>query len=518
MTERKIYTKTECYNIAKKYRNRSDFRVKDWSAYIQSKNNGWLDEISPSTIPPLTYEKCYDVASKYIDYSTFRENECSVYGKSIKTGWIKSFTWLKKRSRDLDAKINYVYAYEFESLKSVYIGRTMSLATRKRNHLKDKKDSVYKFITENELNDNDYDFILLKEKLTVKESQYFECEYIQKYKNDGWSLINRVKGGSIGSPIIKWDYDKCMEIARSYSYLKDLSTDYPGVYEKARKMGWLKEYTWLEYFKPKEIYTYEECYEKAKKYKTHNQFYVNDKAYVTFAKRKNWYKDYTWLKNKEHDSIIEYDLHGHFIALHTNILNEFGNVSGIFNCANGRIKSSNNRIWRYKEDVTDTDGNILNYIDVNITPSYYRPVVQYTKSGDFIKEYPTLKSTGFCSSSILDALKGIKTIYSHGYLWKYKDEVLDVNGTILQHIEPRTNKNNKSIILYMTNGDYVREYKTQTAAIKDGFKRSHIEWVSNHKYTTIEGLLKYKALWVKKSELIEKYGEVPIKIDPLSLI
>lgn len=55
-----------------------------------------------------------------------------------------------------------------------------------------------------------------------------------------------------------------------------------------------------------------------------------------------------------------------------------------------------------------------------------KPVLQYTKDGQFVAEYPSVveaaKQTGICHSSICCAITG-KRGYTHagGYVWRYKD-------------------------------------------------------------------------------------------------
>ena len=514
------YTKNECAKLAAQYKTRSEFRKKNWIAFIQSKENGWLDEICPSKIKRLTYEKCYDIAIRYNDYSTFRCDEASVYDKTIRNGWINDYTWLIKNNRDLNAKINCVYAYEFPRYNSVYVGRTMDKTRRYRQHLSDIKDSVYKFMKKHKLYENDYVYKIMADELTVDESSRLECEYIELYRKNKWKLINMAKGGSIGSPIIKWTYDVCKELALKYEYLKDFAEENSSAYNRAVKMKWIKEYTWLKLFKPKEIYSYEECLEKAKRCKSYNQFVTKFPSYKSFAERNGWLKDWDWLKVKKHRNIIEYDLNGDFVEKHDgNLFSKFGRcLSSIIECARGKRKYHNNRIWRYEDQVLNLKGDILKHIDVNILPSRCRAVVQYDMDGNFIKEYPSIKDTGYCESTIHSALNGIKTIFAKGYLWKYKDEVLDNDGAIIHHIEARENKKDKTLILYDIRGNFIKEYKTQTEAIKDGYKRHHISFILNRKYTNLEELLKYGVLWFKKNELIEMYQEVPFYIDPYTLI
>lgn len=113
-----------------------------------------LDDVFP--INRLAYEKCYNIALKYDNYATFRTSEACVYDKAVKRKWIKEYSWLKRGNRDLNAKINCVYAYEFTEFNAVYVGRTMNGKARFYAHLNDGKDGVYKFIKRNCLSEKGF--------------------------------------------------------------------------------------------------------------------------------------------------------------------------------------------------------------------------------------------------------------------------------------------------------------------------------------------------------------------------
>lgn len=97
---------------------------------------------------------------------------------------------------------------------------------------------------------------------------------------------------------MNYTYDKCLNRAKKYNYLKDFSSS--KAYKIACENGWDKDYTWLIEKKPKKVkWTYEICYEEAKKYEYKCDFYsYSYHAYIASISHK-WYKDYTWLKNKE---------------------------------------------------------------------------------------------------------------------------------------------------------------------------------------------------------------------------
>ena len=82
---------------------------------------------------------------------------------------------------------------------------------------KDKKrDAVALFANNNNIPVPS--MIIIEDNLLLKEGVEREKFWIQKYKDDGWNLLNTNNGGSIGG-ILRgmWnDHDKCKEEAKKY--------------------------------------------------------------------------------------------------------------------------------------------------------------------------------------------------------------------------------------------------------------------------------------------------------------
>jgi hypothetical protein len=87
---------------------------------------------------------------------------------------------------------------------------------------------------------------IIEENLTAEEAQNKEAYYAAYFKDKGYTILNIMKTGSLGSAIIKWDENSCFEEAKKYTSLKELYTNNMSVYRKAKEKGWLSEYTWLK--------------------------------------------------------------------------------------------------------------------------------------------------------------------------------------------------------------------------------------------------------------------------------
>lgn len=90
-----------CYEEAKKYKTRGEFKKNSPSAYIRARKQNWLDNYTwfdpPKTAVKWTEETCYEEALKYDNIKDFRALSSSAYAISLRHGWRKQYTWLKSK-------------------------------------------------------------------------------------------------------------------------------------------------------------------------------------------------------------------------------------------------------------------------------------------------------------------------------------------------------------------------------------------------------------------------------------
>lgn len=99
-----------------------------------------------------------------------------------------------------------VYAYVDEDNKVAYVGLTIDKNSRKKSHKYGSNSAVRKYFGK-----NIPEPIILKDGLTVLESQYYEDYYKKQYANDGYNLLNvAATGKNVGSigGIAKWTSKK----------------------------------------------------------------------------------------------------------------------------------------------------------------------------------------------------------------------------------------------------------------------------------------------------------------------
>ena len=293
-----------CKEAAIKCKTRGEFWKKYSAAARKSSVNEWLDDFFyKNTSKPSGYwtkENCIEESKKYKYYTDFRDKSYSAYYKCIKNDWIKHFNWLidNRKKYDETSRIHIVYVYIFKELNYAYVGRTIQLKQRHYAHTKkvNSNDSVMIFIKKHNLTNIDMPLIL-EEKLTLSESKEKEEYWINEYKEKGYNMINKVKGGSIGGLAVKWTKEKCFDEAKKYKRKIDFYKKSQSAWIAAKKNGWLKDYVWLTSTKNgKNYWTYDKCLECAKKSTSKKDFEKNYFQAYRKARLAGWLKDYTWFK------------------------------------------------------------------------------------------------------------------------------------------------------------------------------------------------------------------------------
>ena len=361
----KKWTKETCEAEARKYKTLKEFGRKSGGAYMVAQKNSWIDDYTwlERTCVKKGYwqvfDNCYNEALKYKSRTEFQRKQGGCYNQARANGWLDKFDWLKDKRIDLiDGKIDSVYVYEFVNQHAAYIGRTLMRTQKERDkHHLFVLDSVSSFARDNDIPLPE--MRILEDNLTLKEGIEREAFYIEKYKNEGWNVLNKAGAGSIGSlyrnrytynkcydeakkythyrDFVKesrtyyrvayrngwivdytwlihfhrkhnyWNYETCMESAKLCTTMKEFTEKYSGAYDKARDNGWLAEYAWLikKEQKPKGYWTYERCAEESKKYKTLAEWRMKNQTSYNKARDNGWMKYFIWINNNGQLNLFE---------------------------------------------------------------------------------------------------------------------------------------------------------------------------------------------------------------------
>ena len=283
------WTKERCLEEALKYNKRREFQKKSGSAYNTCLKNNWLDDAcghmnliqKPSGY--WTKEKCLEEALKYNKRSDFSKNSVRAYNVSRKNGWLDGFC--KHMEVIGNRMFRCIYAITFED-NNVYIGLTYSIKDRFSKHISHEKSSVFKHIEKTKLEPV---INQLTDYIPIELAKIKEGEFVKRYKEEGWIILNKVKTGGIGFGKIIWTKEKCHEEALKYKTNKEYREKSTS-YGSACKNGWIKEIIthMKELRKPDNYWTKEKCHEEALKYDSKTEFHRNSSASYNVCYNNGW--------------------------------------------------------------------------------------------------------------------------------------------------------------------------------------------------------------------------------------
>jgi hypothetical protein len=292
MDQIKIWSYDEAKEESKKYINKQDFKKS--LAFYQSVRNGWIDDFFDNTYVSWTKEMAYREALKYETKSEFKFGSPRAYSAAHTHGWIDDITKHMIPVGNLYERM--IYIYEFSD-NHVYIGLTSNKKRRHKEHTDIEKMSspVAKHIVKTGLNP------LYKEEsiyISAEDAQNLEQCTIDKYRSEGWTLLNKQKGGGLGS---------CKRTTLTMEIIRDLASGFPtrvafkkvhkNEYQTAQKYGWLQDVFQDIPVKKGLIWDYEKTKEEATKYGTRSEFrFGNQSAYNSAIKNK-WIDEF-FPKNK----------------------------------------------------------------------------------------------------------------------------------------------------------------------------------------------------------------------------
>ena len=333
-----FWTHQAVANQARKYKTRTAFHDGCEAAYMAAYREGWLDDICAhmvSTQKPSGYwskKRVFEEAKRHHSRTIFQKRAGGAYTVAFRGGY------LDKVCAHMETVGNRykraIYAFEFED-HSVYIGLTFNYDVRYREHFTQDKQVGRKLKT------TPAKFIRFNKWLSLDEAGKAEAETIEDYRRRGWTILNKMKPGGVGSRPEKWPYEEVKKIlgryktvkgfktanlsayvvahrkgwwpklsrhmkrsiehgkwtlkavrmeSLQYSNRRDFGKGAPGAYDKARKSGWLDAVCrhMERLVKPVNYWTYETVAKEAGKYKTRSHFQKCSGGAYQKAFRQGW--------------------------------------------------------------------------------------------------------------------------------------------------------------------------------------------------------------------------------------
>jgi len=243
-------------------------------------------------------EKCHEESLKFENRKDFHLKRRATFDISMKNGWLDDIC---SHMKPINNKFRCIYAYEFDD-NYVYVGLTGDIKDRNNRHFYNKNSSVYKHHDKTKIKPK---LKQLTDYIDVQDAKIKESEYLEKYKKDGWNILNQTKTGSIGSNIVKWTKIECEKVAKKCKNKTEFYKKYSGAAGTALKMGWLDEVcSHMEeiYVKRGQWNNYENCLEEAKKQKTKTNFRINSSGAFKSCVKNEWkekiWEEMKWNKQK----------------------------------------------------------------------------------------------------------------------------------------------------------------------------------------------------------------------------
>lgn len=296
------WTKELVEKEAKKYNVKNDFARKSSGAYKYALRNDLLKNFNwfkkPKT--PMNFwhkETCEKESKKYKTKTEYKIKSSGSYEVARKNGWLNDYTWLSNRKTIFD-NIDCIYGYFFEN-KVVYIGRTINRTRRDKQH-RDllKNDTVFKYskIVLEEIPE----MTILEDGITIDEGRKKEQYWVEYYKNAGYTILNKSKCGGIGPLTFnKYSKEKIINESKKYNSRSEFKKKSPNFYYQALKQKILPELFNSKQHNEWGFWNKKENVESvAKKYEYLTDFFKNNHTAYSSALKNDFLKDFKWLKRK----------------------------------------------------------------------------------------------------------------------------------------------------------------------------------------------------------------------------
>ena len=227
-------TKEELAAVAAKYDDLVEFKEKEPRTYSVIHNRGYYYELTAHMKrghkPRYTDEELAEIASRYHSMQDFYTKEKGPFIVICRRGLIDKLCGHMERKGNLYKRKIYVFTF---SDGYAYVGLSQDTKRRFRDHVSGRDGSpVYAHMKETGAS---FKFTELTDWLGTDVAAKMEDDYIQQYVADGWKMLNRARGGALGSLTAFYTDARIKEEAGKYEYLEDFRENSPYFYRYIRR-------------------------------------------------------------------------------------------------------------------------------------------------------------------------------------------------------------------------------------------------------------------------------------------
>jgi len=269
-----------------KYDTPSDFNKGNKTFYTYATRRKLIKKINYKVGYKINYytdDFIIDEASKYDCPTDFLRNNPKVYSSAVSRKLLDKLTYkigyLGNRVKRL------VYVYEFSD-NSVYVGLTYNDRKRELEHTISGKTSVSKHMRKTGLKPTKR--ILSDGYIDSDVAQKMEEDVRLEYQSNGWSILNKVKGGGLGGTTLKWTEEVIRECVKQCSFIEDIGNKFGGAFITAAKREGI--YNEITKELPNRIPSYDKDFASnvAKRYITIQEFKKDNPSLYVVVCRNKW--------------------------------------------------------------------------------------------------------------------------------------------------------------------------------------------------------------------------------------
>ena len=225
---------------AAKYQTKSEFRDKSSWAVSVAQELGIYDKITShmDRRGGWTKEEVKLEASKYRRRVDFKRGNNKLWQFASNQSYYDEICSHMVRVGNLKKRLVYLYIFPNNT---IYVGLTDDFEDRNVGH----QISGSVFNHQNETKETP-EIKLLTNYIDAEEARKLERKLIQEYKDNGWKVLNRTKGGELGGMEEFWTKEKVMELSLKYKYKWEFGQNHPVPYNKAHKENWDEVFVHME--------------------------------------------------------------------------------------------------------------------------------------------------------------------------------------------------------------------------------------------------------------------------------
>lgn len=289
------WTDDELIQDALKYQNLEDYiknstgddaaRKKGRDFYLMITSHMTRKNRPTEQIKKYSDDELKTEALKYNTRSEFSKKNNDAYRQALAKG-IDFYESIIQHMGDIgDIKKRMIYAFLFPN-NVIYVGLTYKIEIREKQHLQvdddTKKSPVKDYINKT---GQEPKLIKLTDYLPYKEAQQKEDEFIKKYTDKGYTILNTQKAGNLGAGPKKWTKNKLKQLALKYDNVYQFYKENRSAYQTATNMGILKDITshMSRNRKVRQVWTKEDIFKILPNYLNYADFYKKNKSAYRIA-------------------------------------------------------------------------------------------------------------------------------------------------------------------------------------------------------------------------------------------